>query len=228
MLGDASQDVSEPGLRIDVIHLGGDDQAVKDRRALTATIGSAEQPGLAAQGHAPQRALGGVVAEPDATIVEEADEGRPSAQHVVDGLGQVAGARELVSRLVQPGLQLGDQWLAARLPNRLPLGGGKAQDLTLDGEDGVDANHGLQGQGIDRLRLLPTRLAVCGGLDIGQLEELAAKGEAPCRRSDRIWPTADCPLPCGLGRKQTSDREVAIDILAQHLGMGPPQPDQEV
>lgn len=61
------------------------------------------------------------------------------------------GARELVARLVQPVLQLGDQWLGARLPNFLPLGGREPQYLALDGEDGVNPEDGLQGQGIDRL-----------------------------------------------------------------------------
>lgn len=121
MPGDASQDVCEPSLRIDVIHLGSDDQAVEDRRALTAAIRAAEQPRLAAQGDAAQRALGGVVAEADAAIVEEADERGPAPQHVVDGLGQIVSAGELVARLVQPSLQFGDEGLAARLPKGLRL-----------------------------------------------------------------------------------------------------------
>jgi hypothetical protein len=38
MFGDAGQDVGEPGLRIDVVHLGGDDQAVHHGGALAAAI----------------------------------------------------------------------------------------------------------------------------------------------------------------------------------------------
>jgi hypothetical protein len=34
MIGDAGQDVGQPGLRIDVVELGGDDQAVHEGRAL--------------------------------------------------------------------------------------------------------------------------------------------------------------------------------------------------
>ena len=44
MLGDAGQYVGEPGLRINVVHLGRDDQAVHDGGALAAAIGTAEQP----------------------------------------------------------------------------------------------------------------------------------------------------------------------------------------
>jgi hypothetical protein len=42
MLGDARQDVGESSLRIDVVHLGCDDQAVHDRGTLAATIRAAE------------------------------------------------------------------------------------------------------------------------------------------------------------------------------------------
>ncbi len=40
MLGDAGEGVGEPSLRIDVVHLGGDDQAVHDGGALAAAIGA--------------------------------------------------------------------------------------------------------------------------------------------------------------------------------------------
>ena len=39
MLGDACQDVGEPGLRIDIVHLGCDNEAVHDRGSLAAAIG---------------------------------------------------------------------------------------------------------------------------------------------------------------------------------------------
>ena len=44
MLGDPSQDVGEPGLRIDVVHFGGDDEAVHGRGALSTAVGAGEQP----------------------------------------------------------------------------------------------------------------------------------------------------------------------------------------
>jgi hypothetical protein len=46
MLGNASEHVGEPGLRINIIHLGRNDQAVHYRGTLAATIGAAEQPGF--------------------------------------------------------------------------------------------------------------------------------------------------------------------------------------
>ena len=43
MLGNARQNVGEPGLRIDVVHLGCDYQAVHDGGTLAPAIGAAEQ-----------------------------------------------------------------------------------------------------------------------------------------------------------------------------------------
>ena len=53
MLGNAREDVGEPGLRINIVHLGRDDQAIHYRGPLAATIGAAEQPGFSSQGHCP-------------------------------------------------------------------------------------------------------------------------------------------------------------------------------
>ena len=71
MLGDAGQHIGKPGQRIDVVELGGDDQAVEDGGAPAAAIGAAEQPGLAAERYAAQGVLGGVVGEADPSVVEE-------------------------------------------------------------------------------------------------------------------------------------------------------------
>ena len=59
MLGDASQDIGKPGLRINIVHH-------HDCGTLTVAIGAAEQP---AHG-----ALSGIVGQADATIVGEARE----------------------------------------------------------------------------------------------------------------------------------------------------------
>lgn len=47
--GQSGEDVGEPGLRVDIVHLGADDQAVENGRALSAAIGTAEQPGLSSE-----------------------------------------------------------------------------------------------------------------------------------------------------------------------------------
>ena len=53
VIGNVAQHVGEPSLRIDVVHLGGDDQAVHERRPLTTAIGAGEQPVLAADRNRP-------------------------------------------------------------------------------------------------------------------------------------------------------------------------------
>jgi hypothetical protein len=44
MIGDAGQDIGQPGLRIDIVQFGGDDQAIDRRGPLSAAIGTGEQP----------------------------------------------------------------------------------------------------------------------------------------------------------------------------------------
>ena len=44
MLGDAGEDIGEPGLRIDVVRFCHGDEGVHDRGSVTAAVGSGEQP----------------------------------------------------------------------------------------------------------------------------------------------------------------------------------------
>jgi hypothetical protein len=61
MVGNAREDVGEPCLRIDAVHLGGDDEAVDVCGALASAVGSAEQPGFPTQRDAAQPTFGGIV-----------------------------------------------------------------------------------------------------------------------------------------------------------------------
>ena len=70
----AVEHIGEPGLRIDIVQPRGLDQRVEDGGALTAAIGSAEQPGLATERHAAQRPFCRVVGQADAPVIEEAGE----------------------------------------------------------------------------------------------------------------------------------------------------------
>lgn len=42
MIGDAGEDIGEPGLRIDIAQPGGLDEGVEDGGALTASVGAAD------------------------------------------------------------------------------------------------------------------------------------------------------------------------------------------
>jgi len=44
IIGDAAEDVGEPGLQADAVELGGGDEGIHRRRALAAAIGTGEQP----------------------------------------------------------------------------------------------------------------------------------------------------------------------------------------
>ena len=70
MVGDASEHVGEPGLRIDAIELGGGDQGVDRRCPLATAVGADEQPRAAPECNPAQRPLGGVIAQADAAVVE--------------------------------------------------------------------------------------------------------------------------------------------------------------
>ena len=83
--------------------------AIEDGGALTAAIGPAEQPGLAAERHAAQRPFSGVVPQAGAAIIEEAAECGPASEHVVYRLREIVVARELGKLFGQPGVELGHE-----------------------------------------------------------------------------------------------------------------------
>src|SRR5260370_38255448 len=92
---------------IDVVELGGDDQAVHDRGPLAAAIRAREQPRLAAESNAAQGALGGVVRQPDPAVLEAAHEGIPPLSHVVHRLADLGMATALAAVLARPRLSPG-------------------------------------------------------------------------------------------------------------------------
>jgi len=132
------------GLGVDVVELGGDDQAVDDGGALAAAVRTGEQPRLAAERDAAQRPLGGIVGEADPAVVQKGGEGGPAGQHVIEGFGDVGMAGQPGTLDPHPGFELVEQrqnTLLARGEARLRR---LTVDLALDGEDGVDPLHCLE------------------------------------------------------------------------------------
>jgi len=105
-----------------------------------------EQPCPAPQGNAAQCALGGVVAQADAAVVEEAGESRPARQHIVDRLGGFGMARQAGALGAHPCFEIGDDGPALMLARRQAVAGREAVDLALDGEEFVDATDRLDCQ----------------------------------------------------------------------------------
>ncbi len=115
VLGDPASDVGEPGLRIDIVNLGRDDWAVHGGGALAAAFRAAKKPGLGVQRGAASRALGGVVAEADPSVIQEALEQGRALEPVVQGSGHTVSRRESGPVRVRPYLGVGDERRAARL-----------------------------------------------------------------------------------------------------------------
>ena len=71
MGSDTGEDISQPRLRIDVIHLCADDKTVHGRCTMSAAIGAAEEPRFSSQGYSSQPSLGGIVGQAHTPILEE-------------------------------------------------------------------------------------------------------------------------------------------------------------
>ena len=108
MIGQAGEDVGEPGLRVDAVELGGFDERVHGGRTFATAIGAGEGPVVAADGDAAQRPLGSVVGEADPAISQEAVERGPALEGVVDRLADLGLARRAITLGAQPGLELVD------------------------------------------------------------------------------------------------------------------------
>ncbi len=121
MGGDPGQDIGKPSLRIDVVHLGRDDQAVHGSGAMTTTIGTTEHPGPAPKSDASKRAFGGIVRQAHTPVVKEQGEGGPTLQDVIDRLGEIVTSGELGTLLAHVGLKFFDQ-AACSVPGEPPAG----------------------------------------------------------------------------------------------------------
>lgn len=128
MRGDSREDIGEPGLRIDAVHFGGDDEAIHGRRALAAAIRTAEQPGFPAKGNSAQPTFCGVVREANAPVFEEERKGRPTLEHILHRLGEIMPTRELGDLIAHIVFQRVNERPAHRLANGKTFFGALAVD----------------------------------------------------------------------------------------------------
>jgi hypothetical protein len=105
-----------------------------ERRAVTAPVGTREQPCFSAERHTTQGTLRGIVRQANAPVLQESREGRPVLQQsIVRGLDRVV-ARHGGELTTQPCAEVDDQRQAQFLARGLPLGRRLAEDGALDVE----------------------------------------------------------------------------------------------
>jgi hypothetical protein len=105
MVLQASEDIGGPGVRIDVVDLGGVDQRIDRGSAAATFIRACEGPVVATDSNWPDFPLGGIVGHAQPPVVEEARQRHPSGQAIGDGFADAALSRELCALLTQPDLQ---------------------------------------------------------------------------------------------------------------------------
>src|SRR5215469_2578999 len=102
MISDTGKNVGEVELRVEAIKLGGFDQRVHGGGAVTAGVRTSKEIVLPADRNTAQGALGRIVVESQAAIIEApAERGAPSA-HVTEGCGKFRFARQFARGLVGP------------------------------------------------------------------------------------------------------------------------------
>ena len=109
-------------------------QRVDSGGAPAAFVGAGEGPVLSPEGNGPQLAFGRVVRHAKSPIIEEAGEGVPAVEAVVDRFGRVAVFGEPGTLFAQPSLQFDAQWPATLLAQAQALLWHAAVDLALDGD----------------------------------------------------------------------------------------------
>ena len=107
MIGDASDDVGEPSLGIEVIEASGLDERVHDGGSAAAFVGAGEEIVLAPEGERADGAFGGVVGHFEPAVVDEAGESGPARGRVADGAGERALAADLGQRCIEEGFEFG-------------------------------------------------------------------------------------------------------------------------
>ena len=174
MVGDTRQNVREPGLAVYIVEFARDEEGHHTSSAFTAAIRTAEHPIAPANGQPSDTALGGIVGEADAPVINEAGERIPACEHVIHGFGDVVARGKLGALLRHPILETGEQGGAQLLAHSPSLLGALSIDLALNGEEGVDALDGLKRHRRDDFGMFTFGLFARVAGEIGQLKQLAS------------------------------------------------------
>ena len=146
MIGDTIQHIGEPGAGINIVESRRDDERIHRGRPLTTAVTAGEQPALPAESHTTQGALGCIVGQTNASVMQEASERLPPFEHVIHRFRHTGVSRELAAFGSHPLLKRDHEWCDLDLPDGVPLRGRQTVDLTLDIADCVDPPHRLNRQ----------------------------------------------------------------------------------
>ena len=147
VVGDAGEDVGEPGLGIDTVELGGFDQGIGDGGRLSAPFGTHEQVVFVPEGDGPHDAFGGVVVELQNAVVEIAAQPLHPRDGVADGAGE-RGFGGYASELdLQPGPKIVKIRLGLVLAHCLSPVGRSTPGLRLDPVKRCDSFQRFVGDG---------------------------------------------------------------------------------
>ena len=143
MIVDPVEDVGEVCLWVEAAHLRALDKRHRTRQGFAAGIRSGEEPVFPPDADRAHGALGCIVVDGEAAIVEEEREGRPPVQGVAEGLGEIALAGNAGQLLLGPDLEGRDLVRAVFLAGRKPQVRRLAGDLALDVVELSDAIESL-------------------------------------------------------------------------------------
>src|SRR3954451_12190931 len=124
VIGQPLQNISQPGVRVDVIEFGRLDQGVDRRRTPPTRVRAGEGPIPPPDGNAPDCPFGRIVGQADAPVLKKARERRPALEQVVDRFRHLRLRRQLRSVLPQPRLKRGHKRSRALGPQpvqRIPI-----------------------------------------------------------------------------------------------------------
>ena len=106
VVGDAFEDLGEPGLGVDIVEPGGLDQGVGDGGGLAATRRAHEEIVLPAQGDRPHRAFGRVVVDLEEAVLDIGPQALEPGQRMADRRRQRGLGGDLRQLRLQPALEL--------------------------------------------------------------------------------------------------------------------------
>jgi len=120
-LGQFGKEAREIRVRLDAIRAGRFDQRLQAGARGGACSGLTEQPIPPSDRKRPYGVLDPVSVERDLRVFEERQKLSPLAQHVEHGFTQCTLRQDCVGHLIEPGLELCNDWGGLRLPDTEPF-----------------------------------------------------------------------------------------------------------